>query len=162
MIIPLRSITARVIRRERTQDCCFTSTWDKLLMPESFAQSWSREVIQRMFDVPLCRRRDDPKNSPCTVQTASSSPPNNILWLFVHRSCLWLSDAGFHTLVLRVSVRKRKKQTHENKFKWRIGPWIKRRNQTAFREKQLSSRKESVIDRNMEARSPPSLADVLL
>lgn len=48
-------------------------------------------------------------SSPGMVQIASSSPPNGTLLLFLHRSCLSLSDAGFRTPVLHVSEGKKKR-----------------------------------------------------
>lgn len=56
------------------------------------------------------------ETSPCTVQTASSSPPNGTLSLCLHHSCLLLSGVGFRTLALHVSVgRKRRKKKHTSK-----------------------------------------------
>lgn len=56
------------------------------------------------------------KSSPCRARTASSSPPNGILLLFLHHSCLLLSDAGFRTLALHVSLKKKKEKNNEMNY----------------------------------------------
>lgn len=102
MIILLGSITASVIHPDVHKHV--------VSQPHETSYSSLNHLHNRH---PACvgsfsaRQAERSPNSPCTVQTASSSPPNNILWLSVHRSCLSLSDAGFHTPVLRVSFREK-------------------------------------------------------
>lgn len=102
MISLLRSITASVIHWDCTQDCCFTYTWDKLLITESFAQ-W-----RKSFGVCwMSLHRDDPKTHP----VRSKQPLLHLRTIvfgflfithvccsqtqdFIHPPCVFLSEKG--------------------------------------------------------------------
>lgn len=92
-----------------TQKSCWhqhAKSWHTNIHTELFRKSSTQHILPSQ----QCSGAVMIKTSPCMVQIASSSPPNDTVLLCLHHSCLLLSDAGFHTLALHVSIEKRKEK----------------------------------------------------
>lgn len=115
----------------------FDSSRDKLtdLFLNKIRKSSTHNVIMRaLYFSPHCYGAVKIKPSPCMVQIASSSPPSGTLLPFLHRSCLLLSDAGFHTLASHVSVEKKTNKL----INWEPATWnhkqrLGRRSKTVYK-----------------------------